>query len=418
MDYNEYNKKLFDGFLQEKKRIILNPNRLQNRSIFGISDANDKTYQTLLSHFELIALTWSEGVAAKLCEHHSLEYVFEPHGNENHSDIIIKKNGKKYNIVFKTGAFPSSSHIHTIADTAEEPLLIVLLIDNSEPSQEIIDLWQRRISQISTKDIKVISYPDFIEFFFGIDEAKASDKNIDIIKKKAREIIGQKITEICTPEQKESFKENLRDTLINFDYESMIEECNLLVDDLYPDDLEVIKQNFVDQERYLVLLGEKEFAESFFTSEWLFQKYTEQTGLDNTYMVTSYIKSIEQLLWNVVFIIGQGRRIGRNHTTIDGDDSIRTTLEDFCYFINDNRNRNLCDSSFNTSHRLALMSTLHKQVEDYKNNCRNGYFHKDNLSSNDVAIIRKKTYLLYYLLLGILDLNDATISSLKGLESE
>ena len=163
--------------------------------------------------------------------------------------------------------------------------------------------------------------------------------------------------------------------------------------------------------------GEKEFAESFFTSEWLFQKYTEQSGLDNTYMVTSYIKSIEQLLWNIVFIIGQGRRIGRNHITIDGDDSIRTTLEDFCYFINDNRNRNLCDDCFEYSHRASLMSTLHKIVEDYKNNCRNGYFHKDNLDSEDFVNIRKNTYLLYLFILGTLELNSSTVLSLSDAES-
>ena len=127
-----------------------------------------------------------------------------------------------------------------------------------------------------------------------------------------------------------------------------------------------------------------------------------------------YIKSIEQLLWGIVFIIGEGRSIGRNNITINGDNSIRTTLEDFCYFINSYRNRNLCDDIFEQNHASSLMEALHDSIEDYKNNCRNGYLHKHNVEAQDVSMIRKKTFLLYFLLLGILKISDDDIIALGG----
>lgn len=414
MNYEEYNNKLYDSLLKEKKRVILNPNRIESRSIFGIADSTDKTYQMLLRRLELKMLEWSEDVTKELCKFHSTNCTLNPNKYGNHGDIIIYKNEIAYSIEFKTGAFPTISPLHTFSDYAKDPTILVLLIDDSESSQNIIELWQNRINSITKKNIKVINYLDFIRFFFGPEEAESSEQNLKIIKKKAKEIIGQRITDICTPEQRISFKKELASTLIDFDYDSLIEKYNLIdKDGLYANDLSAIKNNFIELKRYSILLGEKEFADSFFTSEWLFQKYSEQDGLDNTYMVTSYIKSIEQLLWNIVYVIGQGRRIGRNRIKINDDDSIRTTLEDFCYFVRDNNNRNLCDKSFEYSHRYSLMDVIFKRIVDYKNNCRNGYFHKENLDSRDVKTIREKTFLLYFLLLGVFNLDDVIVSTLK-----
>ena len=241
---------------------------------------------------------------------------------------------------------------------------------------------------------------------------KKSEENIKIIKKKARDIIGQKVTDICTEEQRKRILAELEETIKSFDYKSLADEYGVM-SNIYPDDFELIKENFLDQERYCVLLGDKDFAESLFSSEWLYQSSTVEDGIaDNTYKVTGYIKSIEQLLWGIVFIIGEGRSIGRNNITINGDNSIRTTLEDFCYFINNYRNRNLCDDIFDQNHASSLMKALHDSIEDYKNNCRNGYLHKHNVEAQDVSMIRKKTFLLYFLLLGILKISDDDIIAL------
>ena len=413
MDYTEYNETLFENLRNKRKQIILDSDRTRNRSIFGITESGDKTYRRLLDMFELETLLWSEGVSAKLCEEHNIEYAYHNHGGEN-SDISIKKDDKLYNITFKSGFDPNSSFLHRFVEYAAEPCLYVMLVDDSDSSHQVIDNLQKRINQMSSKDISVISYHEYIRLFFGEDEVKKSEENNKIIKKKARDIIAQKVTDICTEEQRKRTLAELEETIKSFDYKSLAEEYGVM-DNIYPDDFELIKENFLDQERYCVLLGDKDFAESLFSSEWLYQNSAEEDGItDNTYKVTGYIKSIEQLLWGIVFIIGEGRSIGRNNITINGDNSIRTTLEDFCYFINSYRNRNLCDDIFELNHASSLMEALHDSIEDYKNNCRNGYLHKHNVEAQDVSMIRKKTFLLYFLLLGILKISDDDIIALGG----
>ena len=415
MNYDEYNNQLFETFSRERRRILLNPSKPRNRSIFGIEDEADKTYRLLLNAFENSAITWSEQIAARLCELHSMEYYLEPASSiYARYDIRIIKDKSVFNILFSTNSLPRKGTIDSISRSRHDPVIVVLLIDNSESSQMIINSWQDYINQTGDNNISTINYSDFIRFFFGPEEQKASNEKLKKKKKKAREIIGLKITEVCTPEQKQSFIKTLKNTILNFDYKSVMDETHIFDDYLYYEDLETIRKNFLDNNRFLILLGEREFANTLLTSEWLFQKYIEQDGLDNTYMVTGYIKSVEQLLWNIIFLIGEDREIGKKHITIRNNPHIRTTMEDYCFFIKSHSNQDLCDESFLPSHRRFLMNALHELLNDYKNNCRNGYFHKDNLSAKDVENIRRKTFLLYFMLLGILNLNSLEISSLTN----
>lgn len=412
MDYTEYNETLFKSLRNKRKQIVLEPNTVRRRSIFGITESSDKTYELLLKMFELETLIWSEGVSAKLCEQHNLEYAYHNHGGEN-GDISIKKDDKLYNITFKSGE-PNTSSLYRFVGNIAEPCLYVMLVDDSDSSHQFIDNLQERIKRITSKDINIISYHEYIRLFFGEDEVKKSEENIKIIKKKAREIIGQKVTDICTEEQRIRALTDLEETLKTFDYESLAEEYGVM-DNIYPNDFELIKENYLELSRYSVLIGDNDFAESLFSSEWLYQNSTEEDGIaDNTYKVTGYIKSIEQLLWGIVYIIGEGRSIGRRNITINGDNSIRTTLEDFCDFIGNYSNRNLCDEVFGRNHAQSLMEALRDYIKDYKNNCRNGYLHKHNVEAQDVSMIRNKTFLLYFLLLGILKISDDDIVALGG----
>ena len=412
MNYEEYNKALFDSLLAEKVRIILNPNKRQNRSIFGIQDSKDEDYNTLLRRFEVLSIEWFEKIVLKLCNLYSLKY-FTP-SDKFTCDICIEKDGVVYDLSFRL--YGPIGILRSQDKKAFNPYYLVLLIDSSEQSQDIIDHEREFIKKRTDRDIKVVNCLDFIELFFGSDEAKAFEQNTKIIKSEARDILGQRITDICTPTQKRLFKDNLEGILLNFNYEDVAEGCGF-IEKIYLSDFQIIKDNFVNHDRLSILLGDKDFADSFFASEWLFQNYSEQDGLvDNTHAVVGYLKSVEQLLWSIVNIIGKGRRIGKKKIIIDGDKTIRTTLEDFCFFIDDPKNRNLCDSGFNINHASSLMSALHDCVDDYKNHCRNGYLHKDNVDFSEVCLIRKKTLLLYFLILGILKINDDEIAEIGGLK--
>ena len=418
MDYTEYNETLFENLENEKNRILLNPMRITSRSIFGIADSNDKTYSTILSSFERCALVWFESVAAALCEHYSLEYSMNSSPSCNHGDMCIKKGDTKYSVFFQSNTFANSSHLHRILENIEEPCKYVVLLDDSINSQRELEDFKDRIDAITEKDIDVQNFTDFIRFFFGDSEVESSLENINFIKSKMRDLVGQKITAICTDEQKQSFLNQMKSLITNYNYDDLLEEIDNVDsgDRPYPDDIDSISNNYLDKKRYSVLLGERDFAESFFTAEWLFINYPGSEKLDNTYVVSGYLKSIEQLLWAIIFIIGRGKKIGhgRNRTDIYNDENIFTTLGDFSSFLEEYRSsNNLCASNIDSRHTRIVLDYLKSQIEDFREKHRNGYFHKDNLSADRVQDIRKKTLLLYFLILGTLNISDEVFAKLS-----
>lgn len=418
MDYTEYNDALFKSLSDEKNFILLNPMRASSRSIFGIAESNDKTYSTILSAFERCALIWFEGVTSALCEHYSLKHSFPSSSDYSHGDIRIIKEGTEYNVFFKSTASINSSSLHRIVESIEEPCKFVVLLDDSISSQRDIDALKARIKNVSSKEIDVLNYTDFIRFFFGDNEVESSLENITFIKNKMRSLVGQKITAICTDDQKQSFLKQMKSLITELDYNELVEDYdNQSSDDrLYPNVYDIIFDNYINKNRYSVLLGERDFAESFFTAEWLFVNYPGSEKLDNTYVVSGYLKSIEQLLWNIIFIIGKGKKIGsyNNENIIYDDDSIYTTLGDFSKFLKTYRNDSddICDPSIDNRSKRFVLDYLRTQIEDFRIKHRNGYFHKDNLDADRVHEIRMKTLLLYCLILGSLNISDKTISKL------
>lgn len=72
-----------------------------------------------------------------------------------------------------------------------------------------------------------------------------------------------------------------------------------------------IKNGFINKGRYKLLLGGGDFAMSFLTSEWLFKKYFTLKEMNNTFIVTGYLKSIEQMLWDIIYIMGKENKYGK-----------------------------------------------------------------------------------------------------------
>ena len=77
------------------------------------------------------------------------------------------------------------------------------------------------------------------------------------------------------------------------------------------------------------------------TSEWLFRNHKDSgEALDYTYMVTGYIKAIEELLYDLILILGQGRTIGKNDTIVNGrndEDRAAYMLQSMQYFLKNHK---------------------------------------------------------------------------------
>ncbi|MDD5904386.1 MAG: hypothetical protein PUC64_05420 [Clostridium sp.] len=120
----------------------------------------------------------------------------------------------------------------------------------------------------------MLNFTDFIRFFFGEDEVKSSLDNIKYIKNETRSLVGQKITAICTEEQKISFLEQMDLMITGLDYGELVEEYDNTVPDDRPhnNDFDAMLDNYLSKKRYSILLKDSYFAESFFTAEWIYVK--------------------------------------------------------------------------------------------------------------------------------------------------
>lgn len=174
-------------------------------------------------------------------------------------------------------------------------------------------------------------------------------------------------------------------------------------------DLDVLQQFFVINKGYKLLLGEMDFCSSYITSEWLYDNLNVGSKLEKTYVVTGYIKSVEQLM---TFLI---RESSDDHSTIgicggDGiknvdvqsDDFLSATLGNMMYYLKAYSNRKIYKTGISNN---AIKKSI-DIIRDWIKVERNGYFHKHNLQSADrIAEIREKTYLLYFLLIGAISID-------------
>ena len=180
-------------------------------------------------------------------------------------------------------------------------------------------------------------------------------------KDEMHQAVGYQITEIFNPHNLAVLKAELEQDILNFEYDRVknnrFTEIHLIDDkfkDLSNTNFENIKRLFLNQKRYKGLIGNSDFAKSFLTSEWLIKKYFSLPEMDNTFIVAGYLKSIEQLLWNIIYAIGQGRQI--RGVTIQGDNAedIDTTLGSLEYFITNYANDDLFENIFGTSTHFVM----------------------------------------------------------------
>ena len=190
-------------------------------------------------------------------------------------------------------------------------------------------------------------------------------------------------------------------------------------------DKDKIRTSFFDKKHYLALIGNKNFSKSFITSEYLYHTLKDNNHFDFTAIVSGYLKSIEQLLFDILNIIlndghtediwiqstknYRSRRAQRtpDQFRVNPEDSRRTQVKVFP------GNQDCFDISFAALVHMvkeynngwtvspAASDVISALLLTYCDECRNEHFHKDNISSiQEVEVIRDNTYLLLYYLLG------------------
>ena len=230
-------------------------------------------------------------------------------------------------------------------------------------------------------------------------------------------------------------KLDLRETIKNIDFQLLTYNSSKEFDSLSRNDLSNICSN-LDNGKAQVMVGESDFAQSYITSEYLYQVLVDKFNnnkleykFDYTSVVAGYLKTIEQFLYKLLCYqmdydrsekwIKRGKKyVYRNKkreyprkeevrenpknkgiyqvlVTRNNLKFMDISLGSLIWYVYDNENCwNLSDQG------KELLKTL---LFDYKDSVRNGYFHKHNLEDiEEVKRIRDNTLYLLCFIIGSL----------------
>ena len=420
--YEEFKRRLIEEMVVRRDIIVMNQTGRMIEPIFEVTSEDDKLYKRLLDEFDMIAIRNVERLIGDLCIKHGIDV--ELAGNTGYFDLIMTREKTKYCIELKSS--PRALNANGIerfmmhAESIGNPVCLVLLIKDSEKSRKEVQRIELHGTRKKYHDnLRIMLFDDFMTEFFGEDELKIFKKAMVPYKNEMHNAIGYQITEIFNEHNLALLKAELEKELREFDYENQREERFSEVRSKYRNFWDIndnnfrnIKRRFIDRERYKLLLGEGDFASAFMTSEWLCKKYFSLADLDNTFIVAGYLKSIEQLLWDIIYLKGQGSQIKRkgNRETVILDENnleiIDTTLGSLEEFLKEYADDSIFESSFG-SNTSFIRNYLKKQLATWHTKNRNGYFHKDNLKNiESIETIRNATIFLHFLVIGSISLDD------------
>lgn len=282
------------------------------------------------------------------------------------------------------------------------------LLEKGNVEKIVVVEWQNRDDTIcisyGDKPVEIILLRDlFNELFDDLSEDELEEMYCTFVKRvsdavrKANSMISLVTLPGYTPNYKSKTRHNIISTIrkeissllhykvMNEDYKNLEKvSANLITK--YK-----LSEHFLKSHYELLLIGLFDYAKSFSTSEYLYKYFKNNPLFDYTPIVSSYLKSIEQLL---SFICS-------NYAVLNSDttDMSAFTLGKYIKYMNDASN----DTIFRPALR-RVKGIIYRCLTSYRIECRNNLFHKDYFNSwNRVEMIRANTFFLYVTILGSID---------------
>lgn len=277
---------------------------------------------------------------------------------------------------------------------------------NADNDDEICVVLTRTFEQIATqvveksierasglKNVTVLDLPSFLLRFYGKEAKRCFISAISQLNEELADVIGYSITEICDARALAKFKAQKINEWKHYNYNALVGDITVS-----SSKIKSLIDKFVAQERYRILFDGNLYSDSYITSEWFYQKYASNikvTNFDMTAVVAGYFKSIEQLLDSFIVANGQDKvfeyRKGCDNILV-GDTNYKSMLGKMHKFLAREENKCLFEEHDRTLQKFYL-----NKLKTWINNCRNGYFHKDNIGKTEtLALIRQETLSLYF----------------------
>ena len=400
--YKKFKDDLLSALAFQRDIAVFNSNKhIFNNQIFNLTNEDMKLYKEIANKFKIIIIDRICELLINLCKVYEIPVEFSCGGGRHYAHhLIIRRGGEKICLDFSFGTFGGFNSFvrDKCKDNGEEYFPIFM-------SKEINNLTEEE-----RKKYHPLTLFECFEKFFGTNNADLLRKTVNEINNEIPNVIGFQLTEILNEHNLKILKEELIKEFVDFDYEYMRHETYLEIkkgnekfSDIFDSTFTSIFNNFIYDKKYVLLLGQSNFANTFLSSSWLFRQYLKIPMFDKTYLVTGYLKSVEQLLSKLLSI----KKINYSEGGVSEkyDDATLGKLE---YEIGNYDNCNL----FILKNKF-MCNYLKGQIDLWREKNRNYYLHKENLQDiAKVVQIRKETFFLYCLILGSFDLSDEEIDKL------
>lgn len=425
--YQKFKEKLLTDFEIKRDVIVASKQYSMRESLFGIRNRDDKVYEQILLEFERITLNSTNELVLEIFKKHNIT-AYKSKEISSYCIAVETKEEKHYIVIINKPQSINSERMHMIIEKIRMencPVTFVFLLKDTLENHNAMLQIERQfyvdtITEEKRSEFSCLLFTEFLLKFFGQAELDSFSEMLEEFNNDFHNVIGYQITELCTPKNLNILRSELNDELKSFNYDKIKQKPYVRSNNRsfsqsdFEKNFEKMRSMFIDNKRYELLLSNADFAKSFLTSEWLYKKYVTLDKLDNTFIVAGYLKSIEQLLWDIIVLTGVGRKIKDVKITTKEDDTIDKTLGALEWFIGSWYNSNLYLNSF-VGDKNEVVDYLRAQIADWRANRRNGYFHKHELShKKNVDLIREETWFLYFLILGSLKLSNDQVKKIAN----
>lgn len=336
-------------------------------------------------------------------------------------EFIIDQNGSRTGYRY-TQLIPNETEDTSLLKQYE--LDKIYIIDwKTDDVKGIINTDENNVYRISAEYFLEDTFDKRISTLF-LEKATSAVKN-------ANQEIGFQTIPRFSLRYLSSFKEELERNLLEIDYRKLrYDSLNSCQKESYGDtllsnsDYDILDRNYKGKGLYKALIGRMGFAKCFLTAEYLYYIFKDGNFFDYTSVISGYLKSVEQLIYEILninlstanyednFWIKKGKKqfkqkSGKNNDMLRENPNTKRlqirflsqnkkyfdiSLAPMIWFLKDNNRYHISEEGITTVHTLLLQ---------YRQECRNEHFHKDNIESfEEVKAIRNNTYLLIYFLLG------------------
>lgn len=396
--------------------------------IYDIGGSDFSLYNSIVSTNEYRAVSATSKLLIKMFEQNGIHYEMYPVDSmfsqmlpEEQKKMlpfpfILIENGKRVGCLV-TSKSPSLAP-NNIERLKEYDIDTVKFIRLNNPKGDIaIQVFDEEMESATKQSngfIQMTLIKDFFDTYFGPDEFSVFMEYVTEFNERARTCVGFNTVIAPSDNSIAKFKKNKSEMLHSYDY------LKKLPGDKCKDQANILYDNYINCGLYRAMTGSCNFADSFVSSEWYYSINKVTNSLDQTAVVTGYLKSVEQLLYSIVRLsIDSGKTIKRKggndfiDFTTANEDLIDTTLGSLIGFAKHYGEI----FAVNFYVKMHIVDTL----IDWRVNYRNDHLHKDNLyDSKKIDAIREKAIYLYFLLLGgcKIDKSDFDAFGVASLEAE